>query len=280
MDRVFLFEPVGKSHRVGLSNMLDREGVKELSGRTPKERPHRSVVRVGVMDGELSGEILEGEETTGGVEAPLVLSVATFHLAVMPWRVRPDELMSDSKTLCREFKASGNILFGVRKAIGKLEAVISLDTLNGDPPALIPLDQAFQEIGRGVSRLLLIGPEEAQARELVDSGVLEQAQLGICDTGLGNHLDVYLYSLAGIGHLLVGLSLVSGFLLNTMRKAQSAQHTEQALRAAGITSLSQPVPQLRQAQLWIPAAHVLDKLELLRRMFVRVVMRAAGLAGQ
>ena len=59
---------------------MDREGVKELSGRTPKERPHGSVVRVGVMDGELVSEILEGEETTGGVEASLVFAVATFHL--------------------------------------------------------------------------------------------------------------------------------------------------------------------------------------------------------
>ena len=44
---------------VGLLNMLDKEGLQELQWRNPLEGPHRSVVRIGVMDGELGSEILE-----------------------------------------------------------------------------------------------------------------------------------------------------------------------------------------------------------------------------
>ena len=61
------------------------------------KRPHREVVGAAVMDSELLGEIIQGEETMAGVEAFLVLSVATFHLAVVARRVRTDELMSDSR---------------------------------------------------------------------------------------------------------------------------------------------------------------------------------------
>ena len=141
--------------------MLDREGVKELSGRTPKERPHRSVVRVGVMDGELSGEILEGEETTGGVEAPLVLSVATFHLAVMPWCVRTNELVADAQLSGGFLKQGRDVPLAFGKPIGKLKAIVGLNALNRDAPSSIPLDEPFGEIGRGIGGLFQVRGKEA-----------------------------------------------------------------------------------------------------------------------
>lgn len=58
------------------------------------------------------------------------------------------------------------------------------------------------------------------------------------------------------------------------------QDAEQALRTAGISTLSEPVPQLRQAQFWVPAAHVPDELQFLRRMLVGMMMRTAGVAPQ
>ena len=45
------------------------------------------------MDSELLGEVIEGVETVIGVKAFLVLSMASFHLAVVTRRVRTDQLM-------------------------------------------------------------------------------------------------------------------------------------------------------------------------------------------
>ena len=49
-------------HSVGLSNILDSKLMKELQRRAPEKRPHRSVVGTCVMEGKLSGKVLEREE--------------------------------------------------------------------------------------------------------------------------------------------------------------------------------------------------------------------------
>lgn len=48
------------------------------------------------MDSELLGEVIEGVETVIGVKAFLVLSMASFHLAVVTRRVRTDQLMTNT----------------------------------------------------------------------------------------------------------------------------------------------------------------------------------------
>ena len=57
-----------------------------------------------------------------------------------------------------------------------------------------------------------VGGQEAQAGKLVNSGILEQTELGVCNTFAGHYLHIHLDPLAGIGHLLVGLGFVSVFL--------------------------------------------------------------------
>ena len=172
------------------------------------------------MDSELLCEVIQGVKAVAGVKAFLVLPVAALHLAVVARCIGADELVADTQLGSGGFKQSGQIPLAVGKTIGKLKAIVSLDAFHPDAPAGIPLEQPFQKIGGGIGRLLRVGSQEAQAGELVNGGVLVQAQFRVCDTASGDHLHIHLDTLAGIGHLLVGLGFVSWFLLFRREQAQ------------------------------------------------------------
>lgn len=254
---------------------MDNEVGKEFLWGKPCERSHRSVVRTSIVDSELVGKIMKGEKAVGGIEAPLILTMTSFHLAIVSWGVRTDELVADAQLRGGGFKQGGQVALGIGEAICEFKPVICLDTFHSDAAAFEPGICLLKEVGGGISGLLLIGSKKAQARELVDGGVLEQVQFWVCDAGSGYDLNVYLYPLTRIGHLLVGLWLVGFHVRRGGGQPQPAQDAEQALRAAGITPLPQPVPQLWQAQVRVPAPHVPDELQLLRCMFIGVMMRAA-----
>ena len=227
--------------------------------REPIKRPHREVIRAAVMDSELLGEVNEGVETVTGVKALLVLPVAALHLAVVARRVGTDELVADPQLGGCGLKQGRQLPLAVGEAVGELKSIVSLDAFHADSSARIPLEQLFQKVSGGKGGLLRVSSQEAQACELINSSVLVQAQLRVCDTAAGNHLHIYLNPLAGIGHLLVGLWLVGRFLLFGWEQPQLSHYPEQALRAAGVAALPQPVPQLHHTQIWIAAAHIPDQ---------------------
>ena len=166
------------------------------------------------MDGELLCKVIQGVEAVARVKAFLVLPVAALHLAVMAWRVRTDKFAADTKPGSGGLKEGGQIPPAVGKAIGELEAIVSLDAFHSDSSAGIPLEQLFEEVGRGIGRLLRVGSQEAQAGELINGSVLEQPEFRVRNTPAGHHFHVHLDPLAGIGHLLVRLGLIRFFLLN------------------------------------------------------------------
>ena len=109
----------------------------------------------------------------GRIEALLIVPVTAFDLAVVAWSVGTNELVPDAELKGGVLKQSRNIPFGVGKTVSKLKAVVSLDTLDVNTSASIPLDQPFEKISRGVGGLFGVGSEEAQTSELIDSGILE-----------------------------------------------------------------------------------------------------------
>ena len=117
------------------------------------------------------------------VKPLLVLAVAALHLAVVAGRIRANELMPDIQLSSRLFKQRWQVAPAVGETIGKLKAVVRLDALHLYASALIPFCQFAEEVRGGIGRLLRIGGEETQARELVDGGVLEQTKLRICNAG-------------------------------------------------------------------------------------------------
>ena len=135
-------------------------------------------------------------ERVAGIESLLVLAVAALHLTVVPRGIRANQLMPDAQLSSRPLKQSRQLAFTVGKTVGELEAIVRLDTLHLDPAARIPRGQSAQEISRRIGGLLRIGGEEAQARELVDGGVLEQPKLRIRDALARHDLHIYLHALS------------------------------------------------------------------------------------
>ena len=113
------------------------------------------------------------------VKAFLVFPVAALHFAIVPWGVGADELVADAKISGGFLKKGLDIPFAVGKTVCKLKTVVGLDTFHANAPAGIPLDQAFQKVGGGIGRLLRIGGQETKPGELVNGGILEQAQLRV-----------------------------------------------------------------------------------------------------
>ena len=100
-------------------------------------------------------------------------------------------------------KEGGQVSLAVGKTVGKLKTVVRLDALHPDAPAGIPPGQLFQEVGEGISAPFRVGCQEAQADELVNGGILEQAELLVSNTPAGHYFHIHLDSLARIGHLLI-----------------------------------------------------------------------------
>ena len=232
------------------------------------------------MDSELPGEVIQGAETVAGIKALLILAVTALHFTIVAWSIGADELVADTQLGGGGLKQSGKIPLAVGKTVGELKSIVSLDTFHADASTGVPLEQLFQEIGGGIGGLFRVGGQEAQACELVNGCVLVQAQLRVSNAATGDHLHIHLDTLAGIGHLLVGLWPVGGFLLFRREQAQLSHDPEQALRAAGIAPLPQTVPQFHHAETGVPAAHVPDQLEFRFCVLVGMAVGPPGLAAQ
>ena len=232
------------------------------------------------MDRKLLCEIVQRIECVAGIEAFLVLTVAALHLTVVPRGIRANQLMPDAQLSSRPLKQSRQLALPAGEAVGKLGTVVRLDTLHLDPTTRIPRGQSAQEISRRIGGLLRIGGEEAQARELVDGGVLEQPKLRIRDALARHDLHIHLHALSGTGHLLVRLGFVCIFRLFGRKQPHFTHDTEQTLRVAGVATLPQTVPEFDHTQGWIPAAHIADELQLGLCVLVGVAVGPSGLAGQ
>ena len=232
------------------------------------------------MDSELFLKVSQREERTNRIEAFLVFPVAAPYFSVVSWGVRADELVADAKISGSLFKKGLDIPFAVGKTVCKFKTVVGLNTFHTDTPAGIPLHQPLQKVSGGVGRLLRIGGQKTESGELVNGGILEQAQLRVSNAAAGNDLHIHLDSFSRTSHLLVRLWCVSLFLLFLREHPQFTQDSKQALRPAGIAALLQTVPQLHQAELRIAAAHVPNQLQLRFCVLVRMTVRTPGPAGQ
>lgn len=143
-----------------------------------------------IMDRKLLVEVIQGIKAVTGVKAFLVLPVAALYFAVVSGGIGTDELMPDTQLGGSGFKQGGDVPLAVGKAVGKLKAIVSLDTLHPDAPSGIPLEQPFYKVGGGVGGLFRVGRQEAQASELINSGVLVQTQFRVCDIFAGHHLHI------------------------------------------------------------------------------------------
>ena len=133
---------------VGLSNILYSERSKELTRRKPVERTRWTVVGTTLVGSELPTKVGERKEGMTAIETFLVFAVAALNFPVMSGSIRPNEfvLNAQSKGVC--FEKRRDVALACRKAIGKLEAIVSLDTFDCYPSPLIPSNEFQEEIGR------------------------------------------------------------------------------------------------------------------------------------
>ena len=110
---------------------------KDVFGRLPVEWSHREVVVLTLSDSQLLFEIFKRIELPHSIELLIILSVTALHLAVVPGRKRPDQLMPDSQLLQCAFK-QGGLRFLAVQAVCKLRAVVCLDALDSIGKLLRP----------------------------------------------------------------------------------------------------------------------------------------------
>ena len=58
---------------------------------------HRKVVGTGMMNGELLCKVIQRVEVVARIEALLILTVAALDFAVVPRRIRADQLVPDAQ---------------------------------------------------------------------------------------------------------------------------------------------------------------------------------------
>ena len=135
-----------------------------------------------VVDIELLGKVVQREETVTGIKTLLVFPVAALHFAVMAMCAGTNELMSGTKFGGSGLKQGRQISSAVGEAVSEFKAIVCLDALCLDPPSGIPLKQPFEEFGRREGAVLWGDGQEAQTREFINSSILKQAELWVCDT--------------------------------------------------------------------------------------------------
>ena len=129
-------------HRQLLSQQLSRTLV--------LQRPHWLVVAPNQVFCQLLVEVLQAAERLPIIEISLVVSVAAFHLPVVPGRPRRDQLVSDPKFPQRLVKWAFLCVTDI--LVGKLRAVVRLDRLDLERKYLY---QHPQKLDRVLRRMLL-----------------------------------------------------------------------------------------------------------------------------
>lgn len=164
--------------------------------------------------------------------------------------------------------------------VGKFAAVVSLDAFNLDSFANKGTDNLFEEVIRGVGILLGISAKDAEAVILVNGSILQEAKILVRNALAMDNLDVDLDTQTGMINGFVRLRFV--FLLHLLICCHAflTHNPLEAFTAAGISSLSQPAPQIDQTDARIAAVHVTDELEFSMGMFPWMLMRSEVMAGK
>lgn len=207
----------------------------------------------------------------GSIETLIVLSVAAFHFAIVSWGIGADYFVADTMLLQMNLKHGGFISV-CGKAVGKFCAVIRLDAFNGKRECFY---QMFYEHGRGIGIMFLKGFHEAPSGILVNSGILEELfsnHFTVHKAGRGDKFDVHLNALSGIVHLFVRFRNIFGIWWLDCHHTLLSEETIQPGNRAGIASLPKLNPKDDKTGIWIAAAHVGDKFDLIGGMLLGMTM--------
>ena len=239
----------------------------------PVKWTHRKMVVSTFTDSELFFEIVEGIEAVRSIEFFVVLSMRTLDLAIVTRRANTNQLVPDAKLTKRFFKKRFSISAAWIFAVGKFRTIVCLDALNGIGKTLCTMPDKH---GRRIGAVLLKGFQIAEAAEFVNERVLIPfgTILLADDAHARDEFDVDLDALTGILHLLVGLWDVFWIWQRCCHLSALAQKAVESGNGSGITALSELYPEHDDAGIRVPAPHIEDELDLLRRVLVWMAVRA------
>ena len=215
----------------------------------------------------------------GRIEALIILSVAAFHLPIMPWGKGPDDFVADPVYFQTFLEKSGLLPVG-GKMVGEFGPIIGLDapghTGNG-------LHQMSCKLSGGIGAVLLKCLHAPPAGILVNGRVLEEllsAHLGVFQTGKRNKFHINLDPLSGMIHLFIGFRDVLWVWRMYSHDPLFPEETVKAGNGAVVTALAEFDPEDNQTVMRVSAAHIVDQADLRSRMLVGVVMGSAGAVPQ
>ena len=242
-------------------------------GRHPVEWSHGERVIVTLPDSKLFGKVIEGIKGVAGIEFLVVFSVAAFYFSVVTRRKRLDFLVADSKLGQRLFKERQRLLLAVAHLVGKFKTIVCLDAL--DRKGELFHDMLQKLCGRVCTVFF-------ECLEITESAVFVNERILIVflpgsfshKAGRRNIFHINLSPLPGIFHLFIwfwnvfGVGEFYGFPVNAVQElAQSGD-------GFGIPVLAQLYPEYHKTRVRIPAAHILDQLDLSVCVLVWVTVRA------
>ena len=181
-----------------------RKRKKRIQRRVPKQRTHGKIIVLLLPDSKLVPEVIEGKEGMRSIEFFVILTVTAFYFAVMSGSVRLDQLVTNTKILTGFFEKGQFGSGGVVETVGEFETIVCLDTFDQIRELLKAVPE---KDGRGISAALIERFEVAESRVFVNHSVLiELLTLRVTDqANRRDMLDVDLYPLTGIKHLLIRL---------------------------------------------------------------------------
>ena len=215
----------------------------------------------------------------GCIKTFIILAMAALYLPIVTGSKGADDLMP--YPMCFQVLLEESRFVPVcSKAVGKFRSVIRLDALDGERERFY---EVFHKLCGRIGVVFLKGFHKAPSGVLINGSVLEEVLANdpaVFETGGGDEFYVYLDTLAGIVHLLIGLWNV--FWIGRMDRHDTLffEETVESGDGAGITALPEFDPENDQAGVGITASHIGDKLYLLGCMLVGVMVRPSGAFAQ
>lgn len=211
----------------------------------------------------------------GSVEAFVILTVAALYFPVMTRRKRTDKLVAYSVFLLSTLEYYQCFFNGSGKTLGELTPIVGPDTFDWHGETL---QQVFQKLSGKIGAVLLESFHVTPAGIFIDRGILVKlfSLSFINQTTGGNELHVDLYSLSGIGHLLIRFGDIfeirEFFSCHPLFLKETIETGDRAL----ITPLHEFYPENDQPGVRITPAHIPDEFDLFGSMLVRMIVRTSG----
>ena len=166
------------------------------------------------------------------------------------------------------------------KTVGKFSAVIRLDALNGAGEGF---HKMFHKQGGGIGVMFLKGFHKAPPGILIHGSILEETlpnHLTVYQAGGRDKFHIYLDTLAGVAHLLVGPRDILGVRGMGSHDAPFFEETVQPGDGAGVATLHELDPENNEASMGVAPAHIGNGPDFFRGMLVRVVVWPPGTVTQ